>query len=166
MYCTKCGKEMDYDATVCRECQQAETAEVLTPIIESIDPAPRRNPRMRGFGKALASAIVGFVGMYCAVFFYIFGMVGIGIHAESGAPLGTSIVSTIVLELISLIPAVIALVFGIRSIKVFRATPADQPKPIPTLVLGIVGVASAGFALFYAGIVIFIISMLGLGLVT
>ena len=98
MYCTKCGKQIDYDSPICKECVDemavaAAPAETVEPEVEQsvteqtelqpgesaevapadfiVEPTPRPivqpmvggvNLRMRGFGKALTSTILGFIG--------------------------------------------------------------------------------------------------------
>ena len=211
MYCTRCGKKIDYDAFVCNECVKQEqeafaevkaeepaptveaTPETVTeepvaataepvqePAQEPVNPQPTYtapnnqqyyysnpntsyqqgaaqnpyqnsaytpytpyqpqpttgNPRMNGFGKALASTILG-------IFSYIFCFVAIEVAAFELAE------SAVVLFLMALGMAIPSLIMGIKSIKTFTSAPKQGlPRPIPTLVLGIVGLSSAAFSLF------------------
>ena len=218
MYCTRCGKKIDYDAFVCNECVKQEqeafaevkaeepapaleaTPETVTeepvadtataePAQEPVNPQPTYtapnnqqyyysnpntsyqqgaaqnpyqnsaytpyttyqqpqpttgNPRMNGFGKALASTILGF-------FAYFFSAITLG-FAEVG-----EIATTIVLLMMTLGMAIPSLVMGIKSIKTFTNAPKQGlPRPIATLVLGIVGLSFAAIALFIS-FIIFII---------
>lgn len=204
MYCTRCGKKIDYDAFVCNECRaqeeallngtpaeepKAEAAEPIAaeepvatatataePVVEpasepvkdestysapqnqqyyysnpnnaytpytpyqpqpTVQPEiPAGNPRMFGFGKALASTILSFVA-------YIFSAITMGVATVefSGA--------TVVLLMMTLGMAIPALVMGVQSIKTFtRAGSLNLPRPIATLVLGIVGTAITALDLF------------------
>ena len=194
MYCTRCGKKIDYDAFVCNECvkqEQEAFAEVKTeesapaleatpetvteepvadtataepvqePAQEPVNPQPTYtapnnqqyyysnpntsyqqpqpttgNPRMNGFGKALASTILG-------IFSYIFCFVAIEVAAFELAE------SAVVLFLMALGMAIPSLIMGIKSIKTFTSAPKQGlPRPIATLVLGIVGLCAAAFSLF------------------
>ena len=203
MFCTRCGKKIDYDALVCNECLMQEAVanapaeeEVAAPVLENtenvatdteepayttaqepVNPQPTYtapnnqqyyynqnayqnnayqnpaytpyttyqqpqpaattgNPRMFGFGKALASSILGFSA-------YLFSAFTLG-FSESG--LGGA---TIILLMMTLGMAIPSLVMGIRSIKTFTGAPKQGlPRPIATLVLGICGLSFAAIALF------------------
>lgn len=161
MYCTKCGKWIDYEATVCNECRAAEevasaaaenreaeprpdVSDMFTPAPFEIDP----KNRMFGFGKALTSAILGFFGF---LFSYIALVAGI---IEPGAG--------IVLFILGLPPTIISIIFGIQSIKAFKKRSANGcAKPIATLVLGIHGVALGATAAFFLLIALIAISVGG-----
>ncbi len=199
MYCTRCGKKIDYDSFVCNECRAAEealvnqsnepvaepapevkvesetvapetaqpaAAPVEEPKTETANPTPTNpqyyysaqstsyaqyqapqnaqpvnapvgNPRMIGFGKALASAILSVVG-------YIFALVAFFVAAEGAVSSG------LVLFMMTLGMVIPALILGIQSIKTSaRVASQNLPRPIPTLVLGIVGAAFSGLSLFY-----------------
>jgi len=52
-----------------------------------------------------------------------------------------------------------ALIFGIKSITLFKScTRVGAAKPIPTLILGIVGLSFAALSLFFAFITLLILS--------
>ena len=75
MYCRKCGKQIDYDAETCKECQEMETF-FSTPEIEPqfevreqpqyaqqpVQPLPGN--KKEGFGKALAATILGGIAIF------------------------------------------------------------------------------------------------------
>ena len=217
MYCTRCGKKIDYDAFVCNECVKQEqeafaevkaeepapaleaTPETVTeepvvdtataePAQEPVNPQPTYtapnnqqyyysnpntsyqqgaaqnpyqnsaytpytpyqpqpttgNPKMNGFGKALASTILGF-------FAYFFSAITLG-FAEVG-----EIAATIALLMMTLGMAIPSLIMGIKSIKTFTNAPKQGlPRPIATLVLGIVGLSFAAIALFISFIIFMI----------
>lgn len=148
MYCSKCGKEIDYDALVCRECEQAEQ----TALVET--PASGGKPRMRGFGKALTAAIVGVIGYLLA--FYSFACVCV---AGESSDEYLAIVA-LVLAVLSIGMAIISFVFGLKSIRLFGAVSAGTPRPIGTLVLGIVGIFCAAISLLLLFVVGFILYMM------
>lgn len=180
MYCTKCGKQIDYDSPICKECvdemavaaapaetvepeaeqsvieqsvteqtelQPGESAEVA-PVSFVVEPTPSpvaqptaggSNLRMRGFGKALTSTILGFIGY----FFSVFSMAMLVTEDPDVAIAGG------VFFVMSLPLAIIPLVFGLKSIGLFKSTPSGTPKPIAALILGIVGVFFAALSLFF-----------------
>lgn len=234
MYCTKCGKQIDYDAPICLECtaalaiqakqereaQKAREAEISAPVIDpapvtpsapsvepapAVDPAPPiesapavesisfgenlaeptpaaepksdaeesaptrestpiaepkpaaeqtstvtypfngssydpktapwRNTRKEGFGKALASTIIG-------------GCLSLNVGFTLGLYWTDVIFLAVISGLISIGMAVVSIILGIQSIKTFvRVKNAGDPPPVATLVLGIVGVALSAEAL-------------------
>ena len=148
MYCSKCGKQIDYNATVCNECKSAEMGGYYyygaAPAAAPVPPAaPVASTRMVGFGKALAGTIVSFIG-------YIFSVIGMVIAIY---PAGA-----IVLMLLALSMGVVSLVFGVQSIKTFKALKnGPGGSPIATLILGIASTAWAGFVLLFALFASFII---------
>lgn len=183
MYCTKCGKQIGYDSPICKECvdemaaatapaaaveptieqpviqqpeqtelQPGESAEVIPSADDAIAPVAMQatspvsgdNPRMRGFGKALTSTILGFIG-------YFFAVMTMAMTAEDT----DMAIAGVVFFILSLPLAIIPFVFGLKSIALFRSTPADTPKPIAALILGIIG-------LFFAGLSLFVLSIAGI----
>lgn len=165
MYCSKCGKEIGYDALVCRECEQREAR---TTLVEAPAPAQtstesEENPRMRGFGKALAGCIIGFVATIVSVIVYMVGLVSVLEAFDGGADIGRMAAIILFFELLAIIPGIMAIVYGAKSVKLFRATPKTLPKPIATLVVGIHSIFFGGFAIMYSGIFMFVISMMLLG---
>lgn len=123
---------------------------------QEVKPEPKGN-RMDGFGRALASTIVG-------TFAYIFGLVAYVIAlaaleiTDSGAVGGS-----IVCFLLAIAPAIIALINGIRSVKLFNERRKEgAKKPIATLVLGIVGIVSAAIALLFVLITLLLLMTLSM----
>ncbi len=152
MYCSKCGKQIDYQATVCNECKAAEAAATggyyyAGPTGTPVTPVtPVQSTRMVGFGKALAGTILGFVGVYFAAFAMVFAML--------------SPVAGVVLNIFGLTLGILSLVFGIQSIKTFKALKNGAGgSPIATLVLGIAGTVFAGFTLLIALMAVFMIAL-------
>ncbi len=152
MYCNKCGKQIE-TGTLCRECALADAiakteqkefveATVLTHEPENLFPDPHN--RMFGFGKALASTIMSTIG-----FFLSYAAIIATIESPGAA---------LVLTLLSVPLAVLPLIWGINSIKLFKTRAKTCAKPIPTLVLGIYGVAMAGMTAFFS-FLSFILSM-------
>ena len=183
MYCTKCGKQIDYDSPICKECvdemaaaaapieavepaieqpvveqpvteqpeqtelQPGESVEVTPPasyIFTSVmppvaQPVTNAKLRMRGFGKALTSTILGFVGYIFAVF--TMGMLGAALEDSDMAIAG------VVFFVMSLPLTIIPFIFGLKSISLFKSTPSWMPKPVATLILGIVGLSFAALSM-------------------
>lgn len=101
--------------------------------------------RMFGFGKALAATILGFIG-------FITSYVGIMMLVEMAQITGYysyDMTSGVVALLMALPCFIIALILGIQSISCFKKRKDTCAKNIPTLVLGIVGVALAGLTALY-----------------
>jgi hypothetical protein len=158
MYCSKCGKEIDYDALVCRECEQAEqTASVETPA--------GGKPRMRGFGKALTGVILSFVAVLVSAVAYFASfteaMLKIIRDYFGGDPMVSDVGMTVLFVLMA-VPAVLAIVFGVLSIKTFKSAPAGQPKPIVTLIMGIYAIAESvsAVSMFLASLQLFSLGQL------
>ena len=191
MYCTKCGKQIDYDSPICKECvdemaASAAPAETVEPEVEqnvieqseieqpvqtelqpgeSVEVAPATytaqptpppavypsaggaNLRMRGFGKALTSTILGFIGY----FFSVFTMAMLATEDPDVAIAGG------VFFVMSLPLTIIPLIFGLKSIGLFKSTPAGMPKPIATLILGIVGLFFAALSLLFLSLALIIL---------
>lgn len=150
MYCSKCGKQIDYNATVCNECNAAGggyyyygTTPAATPA-QPVTPVP--STRMVGFGKALTGTILGFVGIYFAAFAMAFAVL--------------SPVAGVVPNIFGITLGVLSLVFGIQSIKTFKALKnGPGGSPIATLVLGIASTVFAGFTLLFALLAVFMIAL-------
>ncbi len=191
MYCTKCGKQIDYDSPICKECvdemaASAAPVEAVEPAVEqnvieqseieqpvqtelqpgeSVEVAPATytaqptpppavypsaggaNLRMRGFGKALTSTILGFIGY----FFSVFTMAMLATEDPDVAIAGG------VFFVMSLPLTIIPLIFGLKSIGLFKSTPAGMPKPIATLILGIVGLFFAALSLLFLSLALIIL---------
>ena len=150
MYCKKCGKLLPGEADLCRDCfDQANKAAQQTPyygrppvVAVPVD----RDNRMYGFGKALASTIMSESAFIAVIFSFVFFFEMIATDAGP-IEIMTAFVSYVALFAV----IVVALVFGIRSISTYsRRSREGCAKPVPTLVLGIIGVVSSAIALIYA----------------
>jgi hypothetical protein len=102
---------------------------------------------MRGFGKALTSTILGFIGY----FFSVFTMAMLATEDPDVAIAGG------VFFVMSLPLTIIPLIFGLKSIGLFKSTPAGMPKPIATLILGIVGLFFAALSLLFLSLALIIL---------
>ena len=159
MFCTKCGKRIDYNSTVCNECARAENSffdasqqyntDSQPQIVEPMPEKPKGS-RMVGFGGALASAILGYIAMAFAMFAF---MLWLGVASFD------KIVAFVFFFCVSaLVMSIIAIVNGAKAIKVSRES---IPRPIATLVLGIVGVVGAvGTYILLAYSVMFALSIM------
>ena len=188
MYCSRCGKEIDYDARFCVECAKelayesalaasraaeikaAKAAEAEAEKAEAIPEEPIANqapayvvPVARpagsansapvssdpneakfGLGKAIGSLVMSNVAVFLT-YFSIFAAI-----ASPGFAM--------FLLFASLPLAIISLVQGIKSIKAFTSrSRAGYKKPVATLVLGIIGLATAALALLLFIIYFFMI---------
>lgn len=134
MYCTKCGKELDHDGTLCDDCRNEELIYGDNEVDSYVEEVTVQNgSRMSGFGKALTSTILGFIGM---------------IFAFWAAAIAEEYVDDAIIVIAVLIPVIplfiLNLIFGIKSVKRFvAACKEDQVKPIPAFVLGLVGLEEA-----------------------
>lgn len=172
MYCIRCGKKIE-NGTVCGECiaaeatmntdraptnglaslenmsateiGRAEFARTAIYVEEETQPTPTKS-RMAGFGMALTATILSFFGFLIAYIGYI-----VGLFAPEGG---------IALAFASLPFIVLPVIFGIISIGRFKNTKAPDPKPIPTLILGIEGVATASGALIFAILAVVVSSVM------
>ena len=160
MFCTKCGKQIDYNSTVCNECARAENSFFdasqqyntypQPPIVEPT-PESKNGSRMVGFGGALASAIIGELA-------FVFAFMSI-------AYLMTDVIVSYALFYVFIVGAfvmsIFSLVLGIRAIIVFARS---SPKPIATLVLGIGGIVGTivTFILFIYILFIYILFIISL----
>ena len=165
MYCKKCGKKLDYESDICNECAQNDEFFSAEPIIE---PAPQPQPapvyaepvaapapaapidptntRKYGIGKAITSIILGFVGYIIS---YLVLTVLTAIMESPGAPEIES-PALMFFVFVSLGLAIPSLILGIKSIITFiKRAKGGYVKPIPTLILGIIGVNLAACVLLF-----------------
>jgi hypothetical protein len=168
MFCTKCGKQIE-QGTVCSECAAKSAANSYNPGAQTgyaqqgygqtygqqtngqaytaganfyqpytapaQSPASDKNNKMLGFGKALTSTILSTFGL---LFAYVADILFLALDVEAA----------MILSIFTMPLAIIPLIFGISSIKVFTSCKNSRSKPIATLILGINGLAvSAGAAL-------------------
>ena len=147
MFCNQCGKPIE-SGTICPECAQAQ-AQAQQNAYNAYQASyanqysyqqPQNNGnRMLGFGKALTSTILSFIG-------FIFTVMAL---AYSAITLG----SGVALFMLSLPMVIISFIFGISSISTFRRA---TPKPIATLILGINGLVWSSFGLFYEFLILMV----------
>jgi hypothetical protein len=179
MYCNKCGQEIDPNVGYCKSCEQNETFfETNENVGQTFEQpqqpnydAPQTPPvqpgdRKFGFKKALASTILGVLG-----YFVMAIAMGIGMGFAEQATLmeafeleGFAVIGIVLTAFVLVIGAVLtvlSLVFGIKSIIAFvKRKREGYVKPIPTLILGIVGTASAATALLYGAVALLFLFLL------
>lgn len=109
--------------------------------------------RKEGFGKALASTILSSIAFFLIII--AFSMVSVALEEYSYGYYyddyySSTMDSAIVLAVLSLSMAIPSLIMGISSMKTFfRAKNAGRVKPVATLVLGIIGLATSALTLLY-----------------
>ena len=159
MYCKRCGKFIDYQADICNECagvaqNVAAPVEYQQTACEPQQPEEMQGSVTTGLGKAIASVILGTVGQF---------FIGIALGLLS-AQLGGAGVA-LVLAMMGIGMSIPALIMGISSMRCFfEEKNAGRKKPIPTLIIGIYGMANAAMCLLLGAIVFFggIASVLGI----
>jgi len=171
MYCTKCGKQIDYDALVCKECcekereallssTETETAEEKAQAYYSPVPtAPAASNESASYaaadnGEMYPDPDNRMFGFGKALTATILGFVGF-LFSYIGL-IFTAIIPAvgIVFFVISAAPSIISVIFGISSIKCFARRKSHCAKPIATLILGIAGLAQGAFACFFLFIIL------------
>ena len=129
MYCQKCGKFTNSDATICTECLQKEAQPTITYQPTGAYQSPIN------LGKAIAAMILSYVG-------FIFIYIGFILATEGILP---------AVCIVGLVPTIIGLVFGCSSISNFKQTKYIRSgKRIPVLILGILSVVNAASGLLVA----------------
>ena len=109
------------------------------------------NTRKRGFGVALAAVILSFVSAMCAAAVYlgtVFDAYLKILRDYFGGDVMMTSVGMAVFSVLVVVPGVLAVIFGIRSIKTFKSTPVGHPKPIATLIMGIYAIGESVSALY------------------
>lgn len=188
MFCSKCGKKINYTAIICNECLQGKApciyensgaqevgdnfytdlnffekdgeivaesmAERSTDALVSFDRESHENPKSEerdapnsrgsravGLGSAIAAAALAEPGLLYGIYGLLFSWIMFIMYygADSAfeyveyIPIG---VCGVIFAIAGLILTVVGLVKGIKSIKVFKRS---SPKPIATLILGLLG---------------------------
>ena len=133
MYCIKCGKQTDGDEKLCPDCKAAESTANLAKSNEPTNP-DKGNANMLCFGRALASAIMGF------------GVFIISNVLNSGG-WRMKLISMIFMIIIDVAAIVLSILFGSQAIRAYSMSKSGAgKKPLPAFVLGIIGVILAGIA--------------------
>ena len=151
MYCNKCGKEIE-SGNLCAECAAPkvtvnEVKEEYFFADEYVKIPSDSNNRMYGFGKALTSTILSFFG-------FIFAYVALICSTWASE-------TALVFVFLALPLLIIPIVFGGVSIKAFVSRKnSGCVKPVPTLVLGIVGLSIGCFSMIFEIIAFFIAAAL------
>ena len=114
---------------------------------------------MDGFGKALASTILGAVATVLVfICYYIIGVSFAGSLGVFGSV-------ALLFAILGFVPAciatsIISIVFGIKSIKTFANSKNNgRAKPIATLILGINGLADGALSAFLMLLCVFVIEV-------
>lgn len=159
MFCRKCGKYIPSSADVCADCAAKEAR--YTPVTPVANIPVQEGNLMNGFGKALTASILGFIGVFCSAFGCVFAILATAASVTGDMPVTEPLVYAIVFWVIAIGLAIPALLFGVRSIKLFIAEKkAGHKKPIPALALGIGAVVCAGCIALIALITLFYVAVL------
>ena len=181
-YCRRCGKQIETNAEYCEECRnQSIYGNGGTTQQQSRDYRPEQsyqqqsyqqqpcgrqdsrpeenNGRMDGFGKALASTILGAVATVLVfICYYIIGVSFAGSLGVFGSV-------ALLFAILGFVPAciatsIISIVCGIKSIKTFANSKNNgRAKPIATLILGINGLADGALSAFLMLLFVFVIEV-------
>lgn len=156
MYCKNCGKKIEYDANVCYECQRDEIlfgqSVNAVETHKNTEPCSIKEEKIdTGIGKAIAGVILGGMGLFSSWFAFMFAMVASMSSGFFGDIYAVERVLAIVFAIIGIVPSIIGIVFGLKSIRRFiKIKNESDERPVATLVLGIVGTATGGFGTFFS----------------
>lgn len=153
MKCSFCGQEMNEDNNFCPYCGKEQVIVVnakevepeATQVQSTVQSAsnPQEISSKYGFDGALKATIFG----VCSFVSFLFSLFLTILAPALG----------VMLSIAGVIFAVFGIVKGVRGIKDFiYAKNTANVKPVATLVLGIVGVASAACAILYGFCFVFI----------
>ena len=150
MYCNKCGKYIDYDATVCNECKAQEEAERKQreqKFEDRLKDELRFRPagsysRMYGFIPALVAAILGHVAFSLSMASF-----GAFVRADSIRIWHVLLIYSF-LTFPGFACGVFGLRFGINGLKLVQRSKENGVTPIAPMVLDIVGIVSSGVGMF------------------
>ena len=130
--------------------------ETYTPPTSPSPNPVKANNTMVGFGAALTSAILGFVGYIFAVVYYVLPLVTMAIVFDDAEAV---FVGSTVGNIFFTIPlSIISLILGIKSIKLFKST--SGKRPIPALILGISAVSFSGLSFIFVFITLILSSVI------
>ena len=185
MYCSNCGKFIDYDAKLCKECEAElvkQTKSTDTTADQDVPPyqgdmppygtevppygfygqqgyyQPQMDPYSYSTEPDPTNRMYGFGKALTSTILSFFGFLFAYISVVLGA---FEPEAGVVILLISLPCTVISFIFGLQSINTFRARKATCAKPIATLVLGIEGISTAGVAIFVSMMALIVIGVGG-----
>ncbi len=152
MYCSRCGKQIDYDAIVCNECLAKEEAEKLasqTPVQQPVEQqvnvpvtpvqpeqgyyqqtqSTNEQPLDDGKGRAIAGVVMGGIAAFLSIFAVSITMIYFAI-------------GFVVFCIPTIVLGILAVVNGAKSIKHFiYVKNHGGSKPVGTLIMGIVALA-------------------------
>ena len=137
MFCVKCGKQTNEADGLCEDCKAVKNAAELSDT-------NKLNTGMLGFGKSLASTIMGF-----GVFIVSSVLNNVGARMN--------LIAMIFMLLIDIAATVLAIVFGAKGIRAYSTFKSGSAKkPLPAFILGIIGVVLAGIATVIVVVFLFV----------
>lgn len=127
MFCNKCGKIINEGETLCEDCKYTCTVE--------IESAPKPS-RITGLKKSIISAAFGETALMLAIIAMALCLL--------------NQITAFVLSLIACALITFSVIYGVQSIKCFVfAKNNGHPKPIATLICGILGPVFSVASLYY-----------------
>ncbi len=156
MYCTRCGKQIDYDAVICRECQKElikqEGVLENQSARETVLTKPQNKPVKLsgkvtddiGFGAVtLLMSVVAIILAIFAIYFFDKSIVRPSKPLFSSDDLNQAYRTlAIIFTLFSICVGLLSLLPGVKSIKLFAsARNRGCVRPVPGFVLGITGIS-------------------------
>ena len=162
MFCNKCGKKIDYNSFLCNECSNGESVvgtEDLTftlpnaPMVANEEPTNTVSPQKVGVKGAISAAIMSYVSLIlncCGFVLMWIGIISALLYAEGPPTKEDVYYDHEMLLFFAMAYGLAGLIFGIasvipsirgfcRSVTAINVVKKSRPKPIATLVLGIVG---------------------------
>lgn len=149
MFCSKCGKRIEENATICEECSK-QTSD-LTEIKQEEKPSKKVSKKeMRLAIVCFVTSIIALVVVLVAFGFLFPIMLSVAQYGYTNDSITHLIiywVATVLLMAVS----IFTLILGIRAVKSFvRAKANKEEVKVVMLVFGIISIALSGFVLIYA----------------
>lgn len=183
MNCKKCGKEIDYDAEVCNECADSVAEVASAENVVAVNASSKG--KMAGFGKALTSLLLPIIGailigiasgilvvvakdVYETLMNYLENPdLIINKQTQEFTPVFKAFLENDVKDMaiflllligagiVAFIMSIVGIILGAQSIGCFKKESKNGNKPIPTLILGILGLMES------VGMIMGILSVVG-----
>ena len=148
MYCIKCGKFIEYDALICKECEEALNKDQVNQepinqeVIQNLDEYEYKKSS-KGLTAGIMSVVVGGIDFTFASISFFLLIIGV-IDPTLRTP-------GIVTYLICVLCSGLSLFLGIYALVVYKKEKEInyETRPVATCVLGVIGVVIASIMIFY-----------------